>query len=92
MDFSVGDVVVCVDVTPIPLGNVMCPYLKLGAFYRVERVWRDSGGGLIKPQGIRPGTCTGGYCCSRFRKIEAPKSEIADRIKSCRPIRKRVGA
>lgn len=95
-DIQPGDVVVCV-----PLELSTCPntsshaahmraageksMLKAGRLYRVDGVIPNPvDGRTLALAGLPTGA---GWCCGRFRKIDAPKSELSERIKACRPIR-----
>ena len=82
-DFQTGDVVVCVDAKPRPYSDPST--LQDGRCYRVC-------GAGIGPRSHRPAVLLSGYdprhwfTADRFRKIEAPKTELSERIKSCKPI------
>lgn len=87
-DIKAGDVVRCVTLRAcdsiLPITS-----LRIGGIYRVTSVfpsWRGSGLAL-RLEGITADTISGGFGSWRFRKIDAPKSEIAQRIKACRPKR-----
>lgn len=95
-DIRPGDVVVCVDAKPHPCtsNRGMLP-LKRGTIYRVAREIETAGGtrGVLLV-GERPHTCSchygvGGWLPARFRKIDAPDTEISRLIKACNPIRHR---
>jgi len=94
-EIKAGDVVVCVDDSPprhryfIKRGWQF-PFVA-GSLHRVRALARAENGewGLLFV-GYSAGTYekTGGevvFDPSRFRKIEAPKTEVADRIRACRP-------
>lgn len=83
-EIKAGDVVVCVDVSAHPEKNAPAALLlRLGATYRVSRMRlnkRDKPVVYLVGQGPRI------YRTWRFRKIEAPRTELAERIMACRPI------
>lgn len=87
--FSPGDVVVCRNARgPARKGWLAPTQLVNGAFYRVRRVWRDPDWGMcVVLADIEANTVNGGFLATRFRKIEAPKTEIADRIRACKPVK-----
>lgn len=81
--FDVGDLVVCVDDTnsrPLQRHN-----LKRGAYYRV------TGRGVATFSGL-PAITIGfprnpRFHISRFRKIDAPDTEVSRLIRACKPAR-----
>jgi len=75
--FKVGDVAVCVDDENQVCGN---PRVVLNRLYRIAVVIDD---GVI-PEGHDPEWLEG-WAADRFRKIDAPRTEIADRIRACKP-------
>jgi hypothetical protein len=89
--FSPGDVVVCVDVTPRAWHTVYnrryLRRLTKGKFYRVDAVKAHDLGLCLILAGFSHGKHAAGWHSTRFRKIEAPKSEIADRIRACKPVK-----
>lgn len=87
-DIRAGDVVVCVDTAPRrPKQNIS--KIRRGGYYRVT--------GLTVTRFLRLPAITLGvhesdgreitYAKDRFRKIDAPKTEISERIKACRPVK-----
>lgn len=91
--FQPGDVAVCIDD-----GLVICPegtrhvgneVLKAGSVVRIGRV------GYYRRDQCSCQTLfwNGGMgLAARFRKIDAPRTEIADRIRACKPADNRVPA
>lgn len=57
-----------------------------GRVYSVESITRLSACGLGLFLREVPTSNPAGLCHGIFRKIDAPKTEIADRIKACRPL------
>lgn len=90
-DIQPGDVVVCVDTHGCDW------FLRKGTTYRVElinpalvcEVCGDDGPCIQvvgDPANALSGNEGGGYCQMQFRKIEAPKTELSERIRKCRPL------
>jgi hypothetical protein len=93
--FDVGDVVVCVDATPVPKGHVhptvdrlaCAAFLRVGKMYRV----RACDGPTVRLVGDPiPSGRRGGYCSSRFRKVKPADPEFVEllrtiKIKSAEP-------
>lgn len=62
--------------------------LRRGGVYLVTEVGPSPYcGALLQLAGL---TSPYGFCVGVFRKIEAPRTEIAERIKQCKPIRENV--
>lgn len=92
-EIQAGDVVVCVDTSERPLHPLVIRtgarrHLVLGRTYRVTRMWRGvSGLWFVRLAGFPHGTSTSGCDLCRFRKVEAPDTEISRRIRACKPIK-----
>lgn len=92
--FDVGDLVVCVDahsppkyapaMTPAEIAAVL-GYLRHGAYYRISAI---PGPRLCRLEGgAWPQRDLGGYGVQRFRKIDAPDTEVSRLIRACKPVR-----
>ncbi|WP_156348468.1 hypothetical protein [Sphingomonas sp. Leaf23] len=92
--FDVGDLVVCVDAhSPAKYTPTMTPgavaaalgYLRQGAYYRISAM---PDAHLCRLEGdIWPPRDLGGYVTRRFRKIDAPDTEVSRLIRARKPVR-----
>lgn len=92
--FAPGDVVICVDASPKPhrIFGILPPPLPIseGRIYRVREAVRRERGVGIKLWGINLAAGPEWYDAfrvSRFRKIDAPDTEISKRIRACKPMK-----
>lgn len=93
--FDVGDLVVCVDAhsppkyvsqRALPYSAAAQAFLVNGRYYRVTDT--DLTGEHVRLQGDPyPAGITGGFRAVRFRKINAPDTEVSRLIRACKPVR-----
>jgi len=97
-DFEIGDVVVCKHIKPRGGARdwhaASLRRLSVGAFYRVTAVGPcpATGSATLGLEGVFSDHSNGRWWAGRFRKIDAPRTEIADRIRACKPADHRVPA
>lgn len=82
-DIRAGDVVVCVDDGVIDCGKTVHTgaWVRRLVTYRISSVQTDDCGCLTAQT-----ACGTEGLVRRFRKIEAPKTKLSERIRKCRPI------
>lgn len=96
-EFQVGDIVVCVDAESCTIAGCHSPKygsgLKTGRYYTISGIFSDvRWGDCVTLADLIAITVNGGFLARRFRKIDAPRTEIADRIRACKPHDQRVPA
>lgn len=84
--FDVGDLVVCVDAGTAGQSGLVATELKTGQHYRVAEVYEYNDGPGVNLDGVFTERGRGFYAW-RFRKVDAPDTEVSRLIRACKPVR-----
>lgn len=90
--FKVGDVVCCVDLSPIVQGFGVSSRIKLGSVYRVSATFTDGFGACVRLSCVTADTVNGGFLARRFRHLPKADDQFIQQMRAIKPVREGVSA